>query len=518
MAVAMSAPASPSSGSTDAILVPRLDLSVGAPDPVAIATWHMALSNLVASDIPHQLLGLWVFPDGGGSVLLGPEALDRDHLEVPEPDPFLSQDRLFELEERLRAARYASAVALPVHGADRDVGLALIGAFDAGAWGPTQVRHMQELAARLTGTLEPLSRLIRGRPPGGDTAIAPVVAGDQLLEALARTVAEAPSGTELVRRLSGLLHAHLPHDRLELVAFANGSGAAMPLGGGGGRRRWAAGTHTWGDLVRLAGDLLGPEPAGSVPDLAAEAPGLSWPGVPGAGPSRVASVLAARLELGGARVGMLLLGHAAADVYRPADEELALLVARVASGRVAAFRHEAEAQALRGQLEVLQAPTLPVLRAAEALAGTAHLGEALHRVAAEVREVLPHEHLRILLRWSDHEVVTLTADTIRPLADLPLLAVDTLAAAPVLDGDEPWVLADAAGGVELAVPLRVADRRIGALVLGAPAFPTPREAAATAQQFAAVVAPHLELFRRAATAGAVRPPRPAAGSVPRPGG
>lgn len=507
--VRMSGPR-PRSTASGGLLVPRLDLSAGAPDPVAIATWHLALSNLVGNEIPHQLFALWLFPEGGGTVLLGPEALAEDRLELPEPDPFLSQDQLFELEERLRSARYASAIALPVHGADRDVGLALIGTFDPGAYGPAEVRQMQGLAGRLYDTLAPLSRLIRGRPPEEDRSIAPRVGDEQLLEAVARTVSQAPTGPELVRRLSGLLHGHLPHDRLELLAFANGSGAAMPMSGASPRRRWGAAAHTWADLVRLADDVLGAEAAGSVADLTREAPGLGWPGGTGVGPHRVASLLAARLQLGDTRVGMLVLGHAAADVYRPADEELALLVARLASGRVAALRFEAEAQALRGQLEVLQAPSLPVLRAAEALASTAHLGEALHRFGAEVGEVVRHDRIRFLLRWSDAEVVTLSPDTIRPLADLPLAAIDTLPAGPVLDGERPWSLHQTAEGEELAVPLKVADRRIGAMVLEAQAFASPRDAAASAQQFAAVVAPHLELVRRSATGGGVRAARPAA--------
>ena len=52
------------------VLVPVPDLSSGPPDPVALATWHMALSNLVGAEIPHQLLGLWLFPERGGAVLL----------------------------------------------------------------------------------------------------------------------------------------------------------------------------------------------------------------------------------------------------------------------------------------------------------------------------------------------------------------------------------------------------------------------------------------------------------------
>lgn len=167
--------------------------------------------------------------------------------------------------------------------------------------------------------------------------------------------------------------------------------------------------------------------------------------------------------------------------------------------RVAAFRLESEVQALRGQLEVLQAPSLPVLRAAESLASTAHLGEALHRFAAEVREVLPHDRMRFLLRQTDEECVELSPETIRPLADLPLLTIQELPARAVLENERPWTLIHRHETEGIAVGLRVAGRVIGAMVVEAAHFEGPREAAGVAQQFAAVIAPHLELVRRSAT-------------------
>jgi hypothetical protein len=195
-------------------------------------------------------------------------------------------------------------------------------------------------------------------------------------------------------------------------------------------------------------------------------------------------------------------------VYRPVDEEIAIRVARLASARVAALRLDVEVQALRGQLEVLQAPSLPVLRAAEALASTAHLGEALHRFASEVREIVPHRSIRFLLRRSESEVVALSADAIRPLSDMPALALDSLVERSVFEGERPWQVTPREDGVELAVPLRVADRAVGVMVIEADGFGSPREAAAAAQQFAAVLAPHLELVRRSATGAPIRSARP----------
>jgi hypothetical protein len=318
-------------------------------------------------------------------------------------------------------------------------------------------------------------------------------------------VVESPTGPELVRRLSGLLHAHLPHDRLELIAFANGTGASLPLSGAPQRRRWGSDSQTWSDLARGLEQLLGGAAAMSIANLQAEQADLVWPG---AATPRVSSVLAAPLTLGERTIGLLVLGHAAQDVYRPVDEEIAIRVARLASARVAALRLDVEVQALRGQLEVLQAPSLPVLRAAEALASTAHLGEALQRFASEVREIVPHRSIRFLLRRSESEVVALSADAIRPLSDMPALALGSLVERPVFEGERPWQVTPREDGVELAVPLRVADRAVGVMVIEAESFGSPREAAAAAQQFAAVLAPHLELVRRSATGASIRSARP----------
>jgi len=434
-------------------------------------------------------------------VLLGPEALAQDHLAVPKPEPFLSQDELFEMEEKLRRAAYASAVALPIHGVDRDVGLALVGTFEPGAYGPARVRQLQQLAAQLHATLDPLSRAIRGKAE--PSAIVSNPSEEELPEALLRTVSEAPTGAELVRRLSGVLHTHLPHDRLELLAFANGGSAAIPLSGAMARRRWGTPVPGWGELARALERALGGDGA-----IAIEAPnGLesapAWP-TSAAGAPRIHSLLAARLALGDERLGLLVFGHAGDDVYRPVDEELAARVARLVSPRVAAIRLEAEAQALRGQLEVLQSPSLPVIRAADALATTAHLGEALHRFGTELGEIVPHDRLRYRLRWSENELVTLRPEAIRPLGELERSAVADDPAREVLDGERDWLLYPSEGGATLAVALKVAERRIGLLSIEASSFPAARDTAATVLPFAAVLAPHLELIRRSAVA-AVKP-------------
>ena len=89
-------------------LVPLLVVEGGAPDPVALATWHLALASTTAVEVPNDLFGLWLYPTSGGAVLLGPEALAEDNVVVPLPDPYLLQDQLYQLEEVLRRAKYSA--------------------------------------------------------------------------------------------------------------------------------------------------------------------------------------------------------------------------------------------------------------------------------------------------------------------------------------------------------------------------------------------------------------------------
>src|SRR5215216_725835 len=102
----------PSNGSEP--LVPILQLEDGKVDPVALATWHEALSNTVAVEVPHDLMGLWLYPAQGGVVLIGPAALAEDDLVLPVPSPYLMPEQLSALEEIVNAAGYASVICLPV--------------------------------------------------------------------------------------------------------------------------------------------------------------------------------------------------------------------------------------------------------------------------------------------------------------------------------------------------------------------------------------------------------------------
>lgn len=283
-------------------LVPLLAVGSGGPDPVAITTWHQALGSTLAVDIPHDLFALWLYPSTGGMVLLGPEALARDQIDVPLPDPRLRQDQLFKLEEVLRRARYASAIAVPVGSESRDVGLVLLGSFQHSAFGPAQVGRLHRYAAQLGSSLATLAEHMPSVTP--HAVVEPDVTAEDFPARLARAVVEAATGPDLVRRVSGVLYGLLPHDRLEILAL-DGSHQPVPLSG-----RAATALDGLVDRFGEEGTTL-----------------LECDG-------ELRSVLGARLELAGTMVGYLLVASVGENAYRPEDEVTLATAAMLLAPRV----------------------------------------------------------------------------------------------------------------------------------------------------------------------------------------
>jgi hypothetical protein len=477
-------------------LVPLLPLEGSAPDPVAIATWHLALGSAIAVEVPHDLFALWLYPDSGGVLLLGPEALAHDRIQIPLPDPHLLQDQFYQMEEILRRAKYPAAIAVPVRHGDRDVAVMLLGSFTRGAFGARQALALRRLAARLAETLAELAKAMPSAAP--HATLEPDMTTEALPECMARAVGEAASGPDLVRRVSGVLYPLLPHDRLEILALGATENAFVALSGGAPRRRWSAGGGSIDPFAAIV-SRFGAAPTLLIDDFTEIQSEVDWSvgsGPPPALPAR--AVLGARMEIGGRVVGYLLLGSVAGDAYRPEDEETLALAALLVAPRALGFRLSAEAEGLRARDEVVESPALVLVRAAEGLATTGHLGEALSRFTAELAESLPHDGIRLHLRWGEDEVIEVDPEAPRPFADIPSMPVDGFEGAPVLRDERQWMILAVDGGEEVVVPLRVAGRTIGTLGVRGKFFATPRAAATIVEQFANVLAPHLELLRRGA--------------------
>jgi hypothetical protein len=140
------------------------------------------------------------------------------------------------------------------------------------------------------------------------------------------------------------------------------------------------------------------------------------------------------------------------------------------------------------------------LDVAELLATGTEFAETTRRVADLAARFLPFDDMRFAIRLSEGDrVVLLEPGERRPLPDLPLIPVAGTTLAAVLQGESPGVFALVQGEARLIVPLRVAGRVHGALVLTAKPPAILREVhLRPAQQLADVAAAHLELLRRTA--------------------
>jgi hypothetical protein len=472
-------------------LVPILRFDGGDGDVDALGTWHQALSNALATDVPHDLLGLWLFPHRGGVVLLGPEALAQDNLEVPRPVPQLQASELATLEGVVRKAGYASVVALPIRFGRRDVGLMLLASLAADRYRGVDLMVLNLAAQRLAPSLAR-----HAREWGGTLGRADRIAA--LLEGMTHATSAGSSPQAFAAALGQVLERLVPHDRLELILAGPGGGRYYRLGEHVGGPLWVDPSlvleATTVDLAGLSdsqgrvllGDVVREDrwPRGYF--TAADPAGAELRAVVGArarGPTQLTTYL--------------LLGSVGPDLYDENDAELLLRVAGLIAPHVALLAH----QAARERDEPTPAlPPVELLEIAETMALAQEPGEATRRVAELAGRFLPFDQLHFALRLSEGDrVVLLDPGERRAIPDLASVPVAGTALGEVLQGERPHHFALAQGEARLIVPLRVAGRVQGAIVLTAdpPAVLNPAHIA-QAQRFADVVAPHLELLRRAA--------------------
>ena len=123
-------------------------------DPVALETWREALSSLVMNDVPHELMGLWLFTAENEVELLGPPELEADHLDVPRPDPQIDPRDLWRLEERVRNAGFKSTLAMAVPHGERDVGLILLASLNPDQYGDPEISFLRGVVADKAITFE----------------------------------------------------------------------------------------------------------------------------------------------------------------------------------------------------------------------------------------------------------------------------------------------------------------------------------------------------------------------------
>jgi len=445
------------------------------------------------------------------------------------PAPHLGQDELYTMEQRIRTAGYASAVCMAVPHGDRDVGLLLLAALRPSCYGLPEAVLLRNVADSLGPTLARVAR--QGREPASapreDGAPPPPERrrsepGRKLVELhalLAKLgLAESASRTprEFSEFISQALQPMLPHDRIQMLVPDASAQEHYRFDRHGPGTFWSdpalVVTREQFDPAALFGDsddiLVGDTSARSGP--------VAWcPEAPGQGKAAetVRSVIGVRLLSQTRVAGYILLGGNGPDFFQPDDLELLRQVAALAAVRVDGFLLAWQVQVMRSHLSVLRNVPAHLGRMAEVLATTAHVGAATRLFAREAATVLPFDRMEFALRLGEaDEVVIVAPGDSRPLPDLPLVSVTGTELGRVMRGELPHAYASARRQLEtesgagqptaaLVVPLRVAGRIFGCLTLlaaGADAF--TRADIALAQQLADVLAPHLELLRRASLA------------------
>jgi hypothetical protein len=493
-------------------LVPILRLEDGQADPVALGTWHQALSNTVSVEVPHDLMGIWLYPSQGGVVLLGPAELAADDLAIPLPSPHLRPEQLSLVEETVVTAGYGSATCLPIRFGKRDVALLLVADLQAGRYGPTERVLLQCVAQQVAPML---GRIGRQWAPaeGSSSGQQERIAG--LLEAVAQANRDAGTPQRFLSGISQGLAPLLPHDHIELLVGDAAGEQYYRLGEHAGGSVWADPSLTISREHLDIAAIFDSRTRLLVPDTYEDG---RWPRgfftVSEPAGADVRAVLGAQFSSGEGSVAYLLVGSIGPEIYGQDDVELLGLLAGLIAPQIAGFMRSpepalqarlpvAEPQAAqRARLQDSSAETL--LRIASLLATTSDPALVTRLIAQEGMGLLPFDKFTIALRLTEgDQVILLEPGERRTLPELPLIPVKDAAVAGVLQGRAPHAFAQAQWGSRLIVPLRVAGRVHGVLVFSAALPATLAESHLDrAQRLADIVAAHLELLRRAAVAPA----------------
>ena len=492
-------------------LVPILQATAGQVDPLALVTWHQALSNTVSVEVPHDLMGLWLYPSQGGVVLLGPAELAEDDLAVPLPSPHLKPEQLSLVEEIVQDAGYGSATCLPIRFGKRDVALLLVADLQPGRYGPAERVVLQCVAQQVAPML---GRIARQWAPVEESSSRQQERIAGLLEAVAQANRDAGTPQRFLAGVTRGLAPLLPHDHVELLLPDAAGEQYLRLGEHAGGPLWVDPSLS---ISREHLDIAGIFDSQSTLLVSDTYEDERWPRgfltASESGGADVRSVVGVRMALGGDSLAYLLVGSVGPELYGADDLALLLLLAGLIAPQVSAFLRPAEQPRLpdsaQGQTVVSPAPSPPqagdesaelFFRIASLLATTSDPAAATRLIAEEGSGLLPFDKLTFALRLTEGDrVILLEPGERRALPDLPLVPVTGTALARVLQGQAPHAFAEARGESRLIVPLRVAGRVHGALVFSAaPPTALAESHLNPAQRLADIVAAHFELLRRAA--------------------
>jgi GAF domain-containing protein len=471
-------------------LIPILRAADGAPDRDDLATWHEALAEAVGVEIPNDLFALWLYPALGGVELIGPEALAQDELPVPLPRPRVTEEAAAKLAAIVERAGYRSVACLPIRLGSSDVGLLLAAAFEPDRYDAAA----RETLARVAEAIAPtFSRIARQHGAAGPAA--PDLAG-----ALAEAWTEARSPRDFFSLVSGLFKETVPHDVLEVLIPGPSPGRQYRLGAHAGGPPWAEpGLVLEKERLDLFALFEGRTTL-EVRDPPADAgwTALFADAVPAG--QTVRSLIGVRITSGGHLAGHLLVGSTQPGMYQEQDLAALARLGGILGPKIEAYVLSSQLHLLRKQLVTLRNAPAHHARVADMLATTAQFAEASRRLAEETRAMLPCDRLTLAVRLSDGDrVVLVEPGEAKHWADLPLVPVAGTPLGRVLKGEVADVVTEGPKATELIVPLRASGRIVGALTVAARGFGAlGRADLAPVQQLADLVAPYVELVRRAA--------------------
>jgi hypothetical protein len=482
----------PLSSSGSEPLVPILQVEDGKLDPVALATWQEALSNTLSIEVPHDLLGLWLYPTQGGVVLLGPEALAQDDLVIPIPEPYLKPDQLSAIEGIIVEAGYGSATCLPIRFGKRDVGLLLVADLQSGRYGSVERVVLQCVTRRIGPMLGRIAR--QWTPATGQTSRQQErIAG--LLETVAAANRDGNTAHRFITAISRGLAPLLPHEHLELLVQDESGQRYFRLGEHPGGALWVDPSLVISREHLDVGAIFGDQSELVVPDLyeddrwprgfltAAEPPGAD-----------VRAVVGVRMNLKGGCPAYLMVGSIGPDLYGTNDGELLALLGGLILPKVAEFMRMPEP-------EIVVAPAAPdpvterLLRIADALTTATDAAAATRLIADESAGILPFDTMAFALKVTDSEHVAVLHPGERRATHMATIGH---LIARVLGGEQPYALEDVPGESRLVVPLRVAGRVQGAVILTSGSASSHEISLEVVQHLADIVAAHLDLLRRSA--------------------
>lgn len=470
-------------------LVPILQVGAGQIDPEALATWHQALSNTLSVEVPHDLMGLWLYPSQGGVVLLGPTELAADDLVIPIPSPHLKPEQLTAVEKIVSDAGYGSVTCLPIRSGKRDVALLLVADLQADRYGSAERVLLQCVAQRVAPMLGRIARqwvLVEGPSSRQQERIA------SLLEAVSQANRDAGSPQRFVAATALALAPLLPHDHIELLVPDATGERYFRLGEHAGGPLWADPSLVISREHLDIAAIFNSQPSLLVSDTYEDS---RWPRgflTAADGGSDIRAIVGAQLNFGGGTLAYLLVGSIGPEIYGADDGELLSLLAGLVAPQIGGF--------LRGAEPARDSSAELLFTIAGLLSTTSDPAIATRLIAEQGAGLVPFTELTVALKLTEGErVVLLQPGERRALPGLPLIPVSGTALGRVLRGEMPNAFARARGESRLIVPLRVAGKVHGALVFSSrPPAELTDSHLDPAQRLADIVAAHFELLRRTA--------------------